>query len=77
MAIPNIDLSNPDDVFGVAIFGFFCMAVLAVGFVVYKIMTIKGEKVKKGERYMMLFCLLGAALVLGYAMLAFVFKIII
>lgn len=77
MTIPSVDLSNPDDVFGVGIFAFFSFAVLAFVFIAYKFMTATGGKVKKGERVMVILSVVGAVMVLGYALLAFVFKIII
>jgi hypothetical protein len=77
MAFPTVDFSNPDDVFGVGIFSFFALAVLAFVFIAYKFMTATGSKVKKGERVMVILSVVGAVMVLGYALLAFVFKIII
>lgn len=77
MALPTVDLSNPDDVFGVSIFVFFLLAVTAFFYIAYKFMRSTGEKPKKGERIMMMMSLVGVMLVLVYALLAFVFKIII
>lgn len=77
MALPRVDLSNPDDVFGVSIFAFFVLAVLAFFYIAYKFMRATGEKPKKGERIMMIAALVAVVLVLVYAALAFVFKIII
>ena len=75
--LPPIDLSNPDDVFGVSIFTFFVLAVVVFAYIVYKFMTQTGTKIKKGEKMMVYFSLVGVVFVLVYAMLAFVFKIII
>jgi amino acid transporter len=77
MGLPSIDLSNPDDVFGVSIFTFFFMAVVVFGYIAYRFMTQTGEKTKKGERVMVWAALAGSVLVLVYAALAFLFKIII
>lgn len=77
MGLPHVDFSNPDDVFGVSIFTFFFLAVVAFFFIAYKFMTQTGEKAKKGERIMVWAALAGSLLVLVYAVLAFVFKIII
>jgi hypothetical protein len=72
-----VDFSNPDDVFGVGIFGFFALAVVLFIAIAYKFMTATGGRVKKGERVIVILSLVGAVLVLGYALLAFVLKIII
>jgi hypothetical protein len=77
MQLPHLDLANPDDVFGLSILAFFVLAVVAFFFIAYKFMTVQGEKVKRGERVMMWSALVGVVLVLGYAVLAFLFKIII
>jgi len=75
--LPPVDLTNPDDVFGVSIFTFFVLAVVAFMYISYKFLTQTGTKIKKGEKVMVYFSLVGILLVLVYAMLAFVFKIII
>lgn len=77
MTLPPVDLSNPDDIFGVGIFLFFALAVVAFVFIAYKFMTATGSKIKRGERVMVILSVVGAVMVLGYALLAFVFKIII
>jgi hypothetical protein len=77
MSLPSVDLSNPDDVFGISIFLFFLLAVAAFFFIAYKFMGSTGERAKKGEKVMMVASLVGVVLVLIYALLAFVFKIII
>jgi len=77
MSLPSVDLSNPDDVFGVSIFIFFLLAVAAFFYIAYKFMGSTGERPKKGEKVMMVLSLVGVTLVLVYALLAFVFKIII
>ena len=77
MTLPSVDFSNPDDVFGVGIFSFFALAVLVFVYIAYKFMTATGSKVKRGERVMVILSLVGAIMVLGYALLAFVLKIII
>jgi len=75
--LPPIDFTNPDDVFGVSIFTFFVLAVVAFFYIAYRFMTQTGTKIKKGEKVMVYFSLVGVLFVLVYAMLAFVFKIII
>jgi len=77
MGLPPVDFTNPDDVFGVSIFAFFFLAVVAFCFLAYKFMTQTGAKAKKGERVMVWAALAGSVLVLVYAVLAFLFKIII
>jgi len=77
MGLPPVDFSNPDDVFGVSIFTFFFLAVVVFGYLVFKFMTQTGVKVKKGERVMVWAALAGSILVLVYAVLAFLFKLII
>ena len=77
MTLPPVDFSNPDDVFGVGIFSFFALAVVLFIAIAYKFMTATGGRVKKGERVIVILSLVGAVLVLGYALLAFVLKIII
>jgi len=77
MGLPPVDFSNPDDMFGVSIFTFFFLAVVAFGFICYKFMTQTGDTPKKGERVMVWAALAGSVLVLLYAVLAFLFKLII
>ena len=77
MGLPPVDFTNPDDVFGVSIFSFFFLAVVIFGFLVFKFMTQTGAKVKRGERVMVWAALGGSVLVLVYAVLAFLFKLII
>jgi hypothetical protein len=77
MGLPPVDFSNPDDVFGVSIFSFFFLAVVVFGFLVFKFMTQTGMKIKKGERVMVWAALAGSVLVLVYAVMAFLLKLII
>lgn len=72
-----MDVLDPNNIFGYSIFGFFLLAVLTFFFVSYKFMTDAGEKTKPGERFIMWMAVAGVIVVLVYAVLAFIFKIII
>ena len=72
-----MDNLTPDDIFGLSIFAFFIMAVLTFFYISRKFMTQTGDKVKTGERVTMWMALIGVILVVIYAVMAFVFKIII
>ncbi len=72
-----MDPLDPNNVFGLGIFAFFFFAVLTFFFVSYKFMRDSGEAPKKGERMIMWGATIGVIFVLIYAILAFIFKIII
>ncbi len=68
---------NPDDVFGISIFVFFVVAIVTFFFISYRFMKHTGTPNKKGERMVMWASGVGVVFVLIYAVMAFVFKIII
>ncbi|MFQ5509893.1 MAG: hypothetical protein ACE5FN_11250 [Leptospirillia bacterium] len=68
---------TPDDIFGISIFGFFVLAVLVFVYITYKFFRNTGSKTKPGERRIVIGSVIGVFLVLIYAILAFIFKIII
>lgn len=68
---------NPDDVFGISIFAFFLLAVLTFFYIAYRFMKHTGGTTRKGEKGIMVMALVGVVVVLVYAVLAFIFKIII
>jgi hypothetical protein len=72
-----MDPLDPNNLFGISIFGFFIASVATFIFVSYKFMKDTGEKAKKGERVIMWGAVIGVIFVLIYACLAFIFKIII
>lgn len=72
-----MDALDPNNAFGYSIFGFFLLAVLTFFFVAWKFMNQTGGKTKGGERFIMWMSVVGVIVVLAYAILAFIFKIII
>ena len=72
-----MDPQDPNNIFGISVFGFFLLSVATFFFVSYKFMKGEGEGAKKGERMIMWGCVVGVIFVLIYACMAFIFKIII
>jgi len=68
---------TPDDVFGISIFAFFVLAVLAFIYITWQFFTKSESRNKAGEKAIMWASLVGVILVVAYAVMAFLFKIII
>jgi len=72
-----MDSVDPNNLFGISVFGFFVASVAVFFFVCFKFMRGDGEGAKKGERMIMWGSAIGVFFVLIYAFLAFIYKIII
>ncbi|MDH4228435.1 MAG: hypothetical protein OEW11_01660 [Nitrospirota bacterium] len=69
--------TNPENIFGYSIFGFFVLSVLVFLYIAWRFFHHSGDRIKRGEQVMVWASLVGVVLVLVYALFAFVFKIII
>ncbi len=72
-----MDPIDPNNAFGFGILAFFLLAVITFFFISYKFMLGSGETPKKGEKLIMWGALVGVIFVVIYAVMAFVFKIIL